>query len=63
MNEWIKCSERMPPYNQQVLVMTRYEYFVAWRDYESGEWEVGCCDEQKFLNGVAYWMLLPEPPK
>lgn len=65
MSEWIKCSERMPPFGAPVLVVgivgntvqnNIYEWDgCTWCDYRD---DYGEHDKDVFTH----WMPLPEPP-
>ena len=58
MNEWVKCSERMPEHSKTILVVTAFgEYWTGYFDRNYVFW----CDETKVEN-VTHWMPLPEPP-
>jgi len=61
--EWIKCSERMPEENSNVIF---YEndfsciYIGSYENIYGYKWIVNCMEiEQK----VTHWMPLPEKPK
>lgn len=62
MNEWIKCSDRMPPPNERVLVYEArgvhggnpidIEYLFA-----DGFWS-----DQGIHSGITHWVPLPKLP-
>ena len=63
--EWIKCSEQMPPYYEDVLVcVDESGYFgcdVGYLKQAEKQWELksGYYD----MNEVIYWAYLPELPE
>lgn len=62
MSEWIACSERMPPYGTEVIILARNPDRVTVSALEktdvSGHHWRGCG-----WNGKPnYWMPLPAPP-
>ena len=72
-SEWISVEERLPRYNETVLVYrpTMGEKILAdtYKGYyneDTGDWEEGWV---KFgqnsigMNVITHWMPLPEPPK
>lgn len=66
---WIPVSERLPPFDEDVLVLTDEGCHVcAYRLIvdpprpnapSSGNFER---EDMKVFDGVTYWMPLPEPP-
>lgn len=65
-NQWISVKDRLPEFNEPVLVFCRIygRYLATYKrideDYEWGEW-------RDFNNKVClpptHWMSLPNPPK
>ena len=60
MNEWIKCSERLPEDTEHVLCCTQTKkgtQNIVIGYYMDGFWRVG------MNSNVTHWMKLPEPPE
>lgn len=64
MSEWIKCSERMPKLEQEVLCVDQFD------NYEAAIYTKGYFKESNPFFAVTagefhptHWMPLPEPPK
>ena len=57
--DWVKCSERMPEYDSEVIV-TDGNY--VWRDkcYDFGD---GLCFYDDNDSSATHWMPLPEMPQ
>ena len=57
--DWVKCSERMPEYDSEVIV-TDGNY--VWRDkcYDFGD---GLCFYDDNDSSATHWMPLPEIPE
>lgn len=72
MSEWIKCSERMPPANVEVLVAEWVRFYetvdtvisIALWDTDGvyGDDYSWRDREAIVLDGVTHWMPLPPPP-
>jgi hypothetical protein len=71
MSEWIKCSDRLPDKNAQVLCFNGGKLFGS---YTLGEirtdsdgctaWHIfGVNENNAGFGNVTHWMPLPEPPK
>ncbi len=62
MSEWIKCSDRMPPECQMVLVMCDGDYDFG--NIIGGVMKIFCMGDWKIIHNaeVTHWMSLPEPP-
>lgn len=71
--EWIKCSERMPDDEADVLCFGQYGdndideecyQFMGWLSSKGikGIWRVSDGDSQNRRAKVTHWMPLPEPP-
>ena len=61
-NQWIKCSDKMPPVRHDVLLFIPHKEIVTgWHSgktfFKSGV-RSGISDK-----AVTHWMPLPEPPK
>jgi hypothetical protein len=73
MAEWISVKDRMPRYNQTVLVYrpTMAEKILADSYYgfygeDDGEWYEGWTHFGKDTNGndvITHWRELPQPPR
>lgn len=67
MSEWIRCSERMPEANEDVLVVINpgdYQSIHIGYMYNEGDWMID--GEFWYEEGdpsITHWMPLPEPPK
>ena len=70
MMAWIKCTDRMPPDMEPVIVTLRYSDTnkkCVWADvrYNHGEWEYlsnGWDDIWSDVDGeVTHWTNMPEP--
>lgn len=60
--EWIKCSERMPEGETQVLIATEHgEIAIAKR--WNGRWSISCLPHDENLCKITHWMPLPAAPK
>lgn len=55
MTEWIKCSDRLPEFGQEIVVFVRMGEFLIFRALlrYSGN----------LSGGITHWMSLPEPPE
>lgn len=76
MSNWIKCSERMPPFSQMVVAFASDSVCVGWLDCidKDGDWWFQSAvvqprmqavrDDRAYygLRGVTHWQPLPEPP-
>ena len=72
-SEWISVDERLPRYNDKVLVYrpTMGEKILAdtYKGYyneDTGDWEEGWVNfgqNSIGMNVITHWMPLPEPPK
>ncbi len=67
MTNWIKCSERLPQYNEHVLLVydkcgdIRNDVFYDPR----GKWMLRPANMDYYgevKNLVTHWMAMPEPP-
>ncbi|MDG9785311.1 DUF551 domain-containing protein [Metapseudomonas otitidis] len=67
MSQWIKCSERMPKPNQEVLVYRKGNrashgpFFAKAKNREMHPWEY--LDGDTCYMAITHWMPLPEPPE
>ena len=63
MQNWIKCSERMPELEQEVLCIDKFS------NYEAAIYTKGYFGDTPFFAITAgefhptYWQPLPEPPQ
>jgi hypothetical protein len=57
---WIPVTERLPEYNEQVLVYAGFFQSYTEVAYYCGEWRFAYDDTEVAV--VYYWMPLPEPP-
>lgn len=63
MQNWIKCSERMPPEGEDVLVYDESEnsqHVASW-SYQS--WVYGVSWDVNLECYPTHWQPLPEPPR
>jgi len=68
-DEWIKCSERLPPEADHYLVALSDPEDVGWVTDKAwtafynkcGEWD--CCEAVEDGQPVTHWMPLPAPPQ
>lgn len=63
MSQWIKCSERMPKPNKQVLAYSARigVFFALGKNRPIFPWEY--LDGDTCRVKVTHWMPLPEAPK
>lgn len=69
MAEWIKCSERLPEPNIEVLAYVKAKtakstfgpFFAIRKNRELHPWQY--LDGDTCFSKVTHWMPLPEPPK
>lgn len=68
MSEWIKCSDRLPEYNTEVLVTAEFDRPGDWR-HSIGALDSNMRDSAAWkwwVKGASWtpthWMPLPEPP-
>ena len=61
--EWIKCSDRMPEINIEVLMLTEAGYYFIAEINANKEWITSEVGEVKCGHCVTYWMPLPQPPE
>lgn len=63
MSEWIKCSERLPEPNKNVIIwVDRYGYYPNYMDVsfiQDGVWTKHDGTWQR----ISHWQPMPEPPK
>ncbi len=65
INEWIKCSDRLPDRNGWYLVYRKnYELHTSYfnKDFRGLEWEDRNSMEI-FFTDPTHWMKLPKKPK
>lgn len=70
MNNWIKCTDRLPETHEQFIVSNHIKkgnppQIVICAVYEEGEFyllEWWGADEKRRIKGVTHWMPLPIPP-
>ena len=64
MSEWISVKDRLPVEGKFYIVHGNGEVFVgAYFPSSPGHWAVHTKLGPTWLDGVAHWMPLPEPPK
>lgn len=70
-NDWIKCSDQMPKYGQEIIVLlvdrtvtsaTRYWQIEGDLSWEKSLWST-LGGDNICGNMVIKWQPLPEPPK
>lgn len=67
--EWISVKDRLPKYNEVVLVYDNWlpslEPYLNTSNYneKDGLWYDYLGDENKYSENVTHWMPLPKPPK
>lgn len=67
MNEWIKCSDRLPEHNQRVLCFSTYmdvkvfNFGTKSDIFYDGDSHCYCPVGE--MTNVKYWMHLPKPPE
>ena len=64
MSKWIKCSERLPVPEKQVLLYggKRYSGSMVGFLSEHDEWLIYSCSDTINIYPPKFWMPLPEPP-
>jgi hypothetical protein len=62
MQNWIKCSERMPEQGLRVVVHNGKDVQVCFRDWDGLRefWEE--INYSSVIQGITHWQPLPEPP-
>lgn len=62
MEDWIKCSDRLPEADTKVLILTssRHHHFGFMDSHK--KWLVKFIDYIE-CNSVTHWMPLPAPPE
>lgn len=63
--EWIKCSDKMPEQDHDVLILTAWGgmYVAALMVYYGSlTWDTGD-DDPAALGDVTHWAELPPPPR
>ena len=66
MGEWISTKERLPDSDGAYLVYGGFAWNVCIKCYNS---EYGCWDDEEGddyecpIDGIDYWMPLPDSPK
>lgn len=63
MSEWIKCSERMPTFRQEVLAVDEYGDVGIGYFYEGYQGKLCFADLGDSLCMPTHWQPMPEPPK
>lgn len=69
MSEWIKCSERMPPNGEEVLIWDDGEYLLGESTGSVNTYNFGIFwtyDKQEGFSVKSYvehWQPLPMPPQ
>lgn len=75
MSEWIKCSEQLPEFDQEVLLIWDDQAIIGILTKGKEDWEPEIfwrtlyfyegkyCNETESLDGISHWMSKPEPPK
>ena len=59
--EWIKCSERMPEFGEQVMVCVSGGILdIAQRELNGDFWNGDYYEE---AMNITHWMPLPTPPE
>jgi hypothetical protein len=61
--EWIKCSERMPEFAQDVFCFNLYKQYMIGSVTKINNDNYVCEGYFAKLFSVTHWMPLPEPPK
>ena len=61
--EWIKCRDKMPVKNEDVLVFCDYIHIAFYDVYHDGTQGFYNSENNCPLMDVEYWMPLPENPK
>jgi hypothetical protein len=59
-NGWIKCSDRLPEYYQQVLLSNGKYIDTGYRNRDD---ELYCAAALMLKSLPTYWQPLPEPPE
>lgn len=73
VGEWISVDERLPRYNDTVLVYRPTmgakilaDTYKGYYNEDTGDWEEGWVNfgqNSIGMNVITHWMPLPEPPK
>ncbi|SYX11215.1 Uncharacterised protein [Escherichia coli] len=60
-DDWISCSERMPPQDDWILIYSKHGEYMAGQ--VQGEYVELSDGTLSWLGNALFWMLLPEPPQ
>lgn len=63
---WIKCSRKLPPFGEWVLLASKFAVFegrrMRNRNHKLGAYVASCIPDERVSDNVTHWMPLPEPP-
>ncbi|HCT4207212.1 TPA: DUF551 domain-containing protein [Escherichia coli] len=60
-DDWISCSERMPPQDDWILIYSKHGEYMAGQ--VQGEYVELSDGTLSWLGNALFWMPLPEPPQ
>lgn len=69
MSEWIKCSDRLPENNMNVIVYDGDDYFFANfeeikdKRLKKRKGYFNICGDEFYVNEITHWMPSPKPPE
>lgn len=59
-DKWILCSERLPEFDEDVLITNGIGINIGWIDADDHKWRL---NDNYIIDSVIAWQPLPEPYK